>query len=152
MAIPLNKPEPVFQDIPLSEREEELLATCDEVLDDQEYERPLTEEEDQNHQARLVELDMEIFEKDKAFKVVSDSHKAEKKPLVNEKQLIQKDLSSGTKIETGKLFGNKDLENNVMNYHDSQGRFVFSRILRVKERQLTIQGGINDSIRLIKEQ
>nr|WP_293837520.1 hypothetical protein [uncultured Arsenicibacter sp.] len=97
--------------------------------------RKLTKEEIAELRARNAEIDITIQRRDEALKEAKDEHKAETKPLKEEKKIRLRDIRNGYIEESVEVMANADTENWKMEYISTEdGSVVESREMTPSEK------------------
>ena len=128
----------LFAEYPEEQREQYLRDNCYQVEKNSTYTRPLTKEEIDTAKDNLVEVSIEIREKEETFTELRKGHKKEIKDLKKDQGTYIREIEFGKATEIGEVFQFDDQDEGNMVIYDRLGRFISSRPLRTNERQISL--------------
>lgn len=128
----------LFAEYPEEQREQYLRDNCYEVVDNETFTRPLTDEEIEGAKNELVKTSIEIREKEDDFKEVKKAHNTEMKKLKQIQGDCIREVEFGKATEKGEVFLFDDQDIGMMESYDRYGRFISARPLLPAEKQTSI--------------
>ena len=125
-------------DLDPEDRIQKMKDECYAIEDDYRITRDLTDEEIELREKELVTTSIQLDQKRKELKEVSDPLKIEVKALTGYIGHIIQDLEDGTTDEHTTVYLFPDRKAGVMRYLDNEGKLVHTRNLAENEQQTTI--------------
>ena len=105
------------------------------------YAKPLLPEEMEAERINFSQKSIEIAIKQDKFKEISDQHKAEIKPMIEESRTILSMIKTKQKMVTEVVYHLADHNDGLMCTYNSRGELISSRRLTPEENQLSIHSG-----------
>ena len=127
----------LFQDVPYGQRAEMLEANAEKV-EEMTYAKPLLPEEMEAERINFSQKSIEIAVKQDKFKEISDQHKAEIKPMLEEGRMILTMIKTKQKMVKETVYHLADHEDGLMCTYNSRGELISSRRLTPEENQMSI--------------
>ena len=127
----------LFQEIPISQRADMLEANAEKV-EEMTYPKPLTAEELEERRMAFSQMAIEISAKNDRMKEITDQHKAELKPMVDEYKETLSIIKTKQRMVKETVYHLADHEDGLMCTYNSRGELIMSRRLTPEENQLSI--------------
>lgn len=115
-----------------------LEAHADDILETDEYERPITEEEEEFFRTEYVAENIVLSREKQKLKHLIKEAKDEMKPLVQSTEQKLEILRTKKIRETGKQYIVRDFDTQQLLTYNEKGQLIASRRLRQSEQQATI--------------
>lgn len=137
----------LFADVPYSQRAEMLEANAEKV-EEMTYAKPLLPEEMELERINFSQKSIEVAVKCDKFKEISDLHKAEIKPMLEETRTILTMIKTKQRMVKETVYHLAYHEEGLMCTYNSRGELIISRRLTPEENQLSIHS--SRSLRIAK--
>lgn len=127
----------LFANLSPADRIEMLEANC-ERSEEMTYSKPLLPEEMEAERINFSQKSIELAVKQDKFKEISDQHKAEIKPMMEEARTILQMIKSRQKVVKELVYHLADHEDGLMCTYNQRGELIMTRRLTPEENQMSI--------------